>query len=69
LWLFICCIAQSLEVVEIIDKNVNELIQLKNDWTVLLQRCNEKDLYSFKFLEKAARSGAIHTTFRNWRLA
>jgi hypothetical protein len=67
--LFTYCIGQVVEVVENIDKNVNKLIQLNSGWAILLQRCNEKDLYSLNFLEKAVRSGAIHTTFRNWRLA
>ncbi len=58
-----------MEVVEIINKNVNKLIRLSKGRVILLQRCNEKDLYSLNFLEKAVRSGAIHTTFRNWRLA
>jgi hypothetical protein len=67
--LFAYCIGKIAEVVEIIDKSVNKLIQLNNGRVILLQQCNEKDLYSLNFLEKAVRSGAIHTTFRNWRLA
>jgi len=58
-----------MEVVEFIDKNRVKVIQLKTNITGLLQRCNGKDLYSLKVLEKPLCSGAIHATFRIWRLA
>jgi hypothetical protein len=57
------------EVVEFIDKNIDKVIQLKIFGAGLLQRCNGKDLYSWKFLEKTPCSGAIHPTFRIWGLA
>jgi len=58
-----------MEVVELIDENKVKVIQLKTNITGLLQRCNGKDLYSLKVLEKALCSGAIRATFRIWRLA